>query len=87
MAFAAQELYPRIQPLLGDGLDTIVVASYSDYLEQATDLHVPDLRAGFSYVLAALSAQGTSTISGASLLDRGYENFRVKLLGVGAKLH
>ena len=46
---------------------------------QGTDLHVPDLRAGFSYVLAALSAQGTSTISGASLLDRGYENFRAKL--------
>ncbi len=42
VAFAAQELYPRIQPLLGDGLDTIVVASYSDYLEQPTDLHVPD---------------------------------------------
>ena len=42
VAFAAQELYPRIQPLLGEGLDTIVVASYSDYLEQPTDLHVPD---------------------------------------------
>ena len=52
-----------------------------------TDLHVPDLRAGFSYVLAALAAQGNSTISGASLLDRGYENFREKLLSVGAKLH
>ncbi len=54
---------------------------------QGTDLHVPDLRAGFSYVLAALAAQGNSTISGASLLDRGYENFRDKLLSVGARLH
>jgi UDP-N-acetylglucosamine 1-carboxyvinyltransferase len=54
---------------------------------QGTDLHVPDLRAGFSYVLAALSAQGSSAISGASLLDRGYENFRDKLLAVGAKLN
>jgi UDP-N-acetylglucosamine 1-carboxyvinyltransferase len=54
---------------------------------QGTDLHVPDLRAGFSYVLAALAAAGNSTISGASLLDRGYENFRQKLLSVGAKLH
>jgi fatty-acyl-CoA synthase len=42
VAFAAQELYPRIQPLLGDGLDKIVVATYSDYLEALTDLHVPD---------------------------------------------
>jgi UDP-N-acetylglucosamine 1-carboxyvinyltransferase len=54
---------------------------------QGTDLHIPDLRAGFSYVLAALAAEGNSTISGASLLDRGYENFREKLLSIGAKLH
>jgi len=38
-------------------------------------------------VLAALAAQGNSTISGASLLDRGYENFREKLVSIGAKLH
>jgi fatty-acyl-CoA synthase len=42
VAFAAQELYPRMQPLLGEGLDTVVVATYSDYLEQQTDLHVPE---------------------------------------------
>lgn len=53
---------------------------------EGTTLHVPDLRAGFSYVLAALAAQGDSVITGASLLDRGYENFRDKLLAVGAKL-
>lgn len=53
---------------------------------QGTTLHVPDLRGGFSYVLAALAAQGDSVITGASLLDRGYENFRDKLLAVGAKL-
>jgi UDP-N-acetylglucosamine 1-carboxyvinyltransferase len=46
----------------------------------------PDLRAGFSYVLAALAAQGDSTVTGISLLDRGYENFREKLIGVGAQL-
>jgi UDP-N-acetylglucosamine 1-carboxyvinyltransferase len=49
-------------------------------------VHVPDLRASFSYVLAALAAQGDSTVTGVSLLDRGYENFRDKLIGVGAKL-
>jgi len=43
VAFAAQELYPRMRPLLGQGgLDRIVVATYSDYLEAATDLQVPD---------------------------------------------
>ena len=53
---------------------------------QGTNVHVPDLRAGFSYVLAALAAQGDSTVTGISLLDRGYENFREKLIGVGAQL-
>ncbi len=53
---------------------------------QGTTVHVPDLRAGFSYVLAALAAQGDSTITGISLLDRGYESFRDKLLAVGARL-
>jgi fatty-acyl-CoA synthase len=42
VAFAAQELYPRMQPLLGEGLEKIVVATYGDYLEQPTDLLVPD---------------------------------------------
>jgi len=53
---------------------------------QGTSLHVPDLRAGFSYVLAALAAHGDSVITGACLLDRGYENFREKLLAVGADI-
>ena len=30
VAFAAQELLPRMQPLLGEGLEHIVVATYSD---------------------------------------------------------
>lgn len=42
VAFAAQELYPRIQPLLGQGIDRVVVATYSDYLETSTDLNVPE---------------------------------------------
>jgi fatty-acyl-CoA synthase len=42
VAFAAQELLPRMQPLLGEGLQHIVVATYSDHLEKPTDLTVPD---------------------------------------------
>ena len=49
---------------------------------RAGNLRVPDLRAGFSYFLAALTAEGTSTISGASLIDRGYERFLDKLEGL-----
>ncbi|MGH9285374.1 MAG: UDP-N-acetylglucosamine 1-carboxyvinyltransferase, partial [Acidimicrobiales bacterium] len=50
------------------------------------ELTVPDLRAGCAYVLAALAADGPSTIYGASYIDRGYENFRAKLADLGAKL-
>lgn len=47
------------------------------------ELVVPDLRAGFSYVIAAASAEGESLIHGVDLLDRGYGNFRTKLTAVG----
>lgn len=47
------------------------------------ELVVPDLRAGFSYVIAAASAEGESLIHGVDLLDRGYGDFRTKLTAVG----
>lgn len=50
----------------------------------AADLTIPDLRGGFSYVIAALAAEGTSTLHGISLIDRGYEDFLGKLEGLGA---
>ena len=42
VAFAAQDLLPRMQPLLGAGLERIVVATYSDYLRERTDIKVPE---------------------------------------------
>lgn len=47
------------------------------------ELVVPDLRAGFSYVIAAAAADGESLIHGVDLLDRGYAEFRSKLTAVG----
>jgi fatty-acyl-CoA synthase len=43
-ALVAQELYPRVAPLLGRerGLERVLVATYSDYLTRATTLKVPD---------------------------------------------
>ena len=43
-----------------------------------------DLRAGAALVLAALSADGTSTVSGLEHIDRGYEDFARKLRDIGA---
>ena len=46
---------------------------------------IPDLRGGFSYLIAALGAEGVSTIRGIGLIDRGYESFRDKLTALGAE--
>jgi len=48
------------------------------------DITIPDLRAGFAYVMAALIAPETSLISGPHYLDRGYENLVQKLTSLGA---
>lgn len=49
----------------------------------AKDISIPDLRAGFAYVMAATLASGTSTISNLHFLDRGYERLASKLQGLG----
>jgi fatty-acyl-CoA synthase len=42
VALVAQELYAQMAPLLGEGLQHILVAAYSDYLKRPTDLAVPE---------------------------------------------
>jgi fatty-acyl-CoA synthase len=68
VAFAAQELYARMQPLLGQELQRIVVATYSDYLQTPTDLKVPDF---VSAPRAAL--QDAGAIAWADVLSAGLE--------------
>jgi UDP-N-acetylglucosamine 1-carboxyvinyltransferase len=50
------------------------------------DVDISDLRAGASLILAALAADGTSTISGAHHVRRGYENIERKFLDLGARI-
>lgn len=47
------------------------------------EINVPDLRGGFSYVIAALIADGESKIRNIGLIQRGYENFTDKLTELG----
>ena len=49
-------------------------------------MKAPDLRAGAALVLAALSAEGTSTINDISYIQRGYEAFDEKLRALGADI-
>jgi UDP-N-acetylglucosamine 1-carboxyvinyltransferase len=51
----------------------------------AADLVIPDLRGGFSHLIAALAAEGTSHVFGVSLINRGYEDFDAKLAALGAR--
>ncbi|WP_084126010.1 UDP-N-acetylglucosamine 1-carboxyvinyltransferase [Demequina sp. NBRC 110054] len=53
---------------------------------KAADIEVPDLRGGFSHLIAALAAEGTSTVRGIGIIDRGYESFRDKLAALGASV-
>ncbi len=50
------------------------------------EIAIPDLRAGFAYVMAALLAPDTSTIASANFLDRGYEHLVEKLISLGADI-
>ncbi len=52
----------------------------------AEKLDSPDIRAGIALVLAALSANGTSTIRNVVQIDRGYERIDDKLRGLGAEI-
>ncbi|WP_323958671.1 UDP-N-acetylglucosamine 1-carboxyvinyltransferase [Arthrobacter sp. JZ12] len=51
---------------------------------RGADIDVPDLRGGFSHLIAALAANGTSRVTGIELINRGYERFQDKLEGLGA---
>ncbi|SJN18387.1 UDP-N-acetylglucosamine 1-carboxyvinyltransferase [Microbacterium esteraromaticum] len=51
---------------------------------RAADIVVPDLRGGYSHVIAALTAEGESQVSGVDILSRGYEKFLEKLRALGA---
>jgi len=50
------------------------------------NLESPDIRAGMALLLAALAADGTSTIRNVSQIDRGYERVDEKLRGLGANI-
>lgn len=52
----------------------------------SSEIAIPDLRAGFAYVMAAMIAKGESTISGMQFLDRGYAHLVPRLQALGAKL-
>ena len=53
---------------------------------KATTMSSPDIRAGISLLIAALSAKGTSTIQNIEQIDRGYERIDERLRAIGARI-
>ena len=53
---------------------------------KATSMTSPDIRAGISLLIAALSAKGVSVIQNIEQIDRGYENIDVRLKALGASI-
>ncbi len=64
---------------------TVVGMNHQSSLK-ATTMTSPDIRAGISLLIAALSAKGTSTIHNVEQIDRGYQNIVERLQAVGAKI-
>ncbi|MDV7187549.1 UDP-N-acetylglucosamine 1-carboxyvinyltransferase [Lutibacter sp. TH_r2] len=53
---------------------------------KGTTMTSPDIRAGISLLIAALSAKGTSTIHNIEQIDRGYQNIDERLKAIGARI-
>ena len=64
---------------------SIIGHDFKSQLKAAT-LTSPDIRAGISLLIAALSADGTSTIHNIEQIDRGYERIVERLQAIGAKI-
>nr|WP_298789363.1 UDP-N-acetylglucosamine 1-carboxyvinyltransferase [uncultured Allomuricauda sp.] len=64
---------------------TVIGHNFKSTLK-ATTMVSPDIRAGVSLLIAALSAKGTSTINNIEQIDRGYENIDERLRAIGASI-
>ena len=64
---------------------SVIGNDFESKLNAAT-LTSPDIRAGISLLIAALSASGTSTIHNIAQIDRGYEDIENRLKKIGAKI-
>ena len=53
---------------------------------KGAEIDIPDLRAGFTYLIAAILASGRSVIRGVEELDRGYEQIDESLRALGAQI-
>jgi UDP-N-acetylglucosamine 1-carboxyvinyltransferase len=72
--------------MLCDPHRAVVIGHNFNSVLKATTMSSPDIRAGISLLIAALSAKGTSTIQNIEQIDRGYERIDERLRAIGAEI-
>ncbi|OQY32338.1 MAG: UDP-N-acetylglucosamine 1-carboxyvinyltransferase [Anaerolineaceae bacterium 4572_5.2] len=82
-----------VDKLIGMGARIILCDPHRAVVQGPSPLHAeaqgissPDIRAGMALLIAALAAEGTSTIHNIRQIDRGYERIEEKLAQLGAKI-
>lgn len=74
------------QIILCDPHRATVIGLNNQIQLRATNMTSPDIRAGVALLIAALSADGTSTIHNIDQIDRGYQNIDKRLNALGADI-
>ena len=74
------------QIILCDPHRAVVIGHNRNFTLRGSRLTSPDIRAGIALLIAAMSAEGTSTISNIEQIDRGYQNIESRLNAIGARI-
>ncbi len=74
------------QIILCDPHRATVIGIDNKYPLRGIEMTSPDIRAGVSLLIAALSAEGKSTIHNVQQIDRGYQNIDTRLQNLGAQI-
>lgn len=74
------------QIILCDPHRATVIGLERKFPLRAIEMSSPDIRAGVSLLIAAMSAEGTSLIHNINQIDRGYQNIDTRLNALGAKI-
>ncbi len=74
------------QIILCDPHRAVVIGLDRSYPLRGISMSSPDIRAGIALLIAALSAEGKSTISNIHQIDRGYQNIDGRLQALGAQI-
>ncbi|MBO5706959.1 MAG: UDP-N-acetylglucosamine 1-carboxyvinyltransferase [Bacteroidaceae bacterium] len=74
------------QIILCDPHRAVVIGHDKRFQLKAARMTSPDIRAGISMLIAAMSASGTSRIDNIGQIDRGYENIEERLNRLGANI-